>query len=517
MNYKSKFIWKLTAITLCCALIAFTIPMLTSGIFAQSDRTVVIVLDPGHGGADTGAVNYIDALYEADVNLDIALACRDELARYDGVEIYMTHTGLEPSETLSLGARVDYAYEVGADILISLHCNDADNPEAKGSEVFVSHSTYSDRYNQDCTQLGIYILKQFKSVGMTIRGVKTRMSETGDRIYTYSDGTQEIGDYYAVIGSTIQKYGIPGILVEHAFITGDADVLGSHEGRKMLGIADATAIAQFYGLKLKDNPDATPYEQPAEVIPATDAEIISASDVVNSLIKLPAELTYAHLERLQEIRLDYEKLTPVSQSLVDAELIDSLYKSILQIDAQLHPVRLTASENSELSVNRLDHTINGIDFSTASLSGTNVSALRSWMQIFVDSAYISPDYDTSACRIEIVGANGLPLDIAAPVGTGTTVQLWNGAVLLDELYVVIPGDVSGDGCINSLDQFMLDEHINNYAIVNSADYSAEEAAAAGITYNLLDGAALLAADLNDDGRVNRLDLDELIYLIAEVN
>ena len=284
MNSKSKIVWKITAITLCCAIAAFGISMLTTGIFAQSERSIVIVLDPGHGGADTGAVNYNAGLYESDVNLAIALACRDELSRYDGVEIYMTHTGLAPGDTLSLGARVDYAYNVGADILISLHCNDADNPEANGAEVYVSHSTHSDRYNQDSTQLGICILRQFKNLGLTIRGVKTRMSESGDRIYTYSDGTQEIGDYYAVIGSTIQKYGIPGILVEHAFMTGDADILGNAESRRQLGIADATAIAQFYGLKLKDNPDATPYEPINDVIPATDAEIISASIFFASLI-----------------------------------------------------------------------------------------------------------------------------------------------------------------------------------------------------------------------------------------
>jgi len=513
MNSKSKIVWKITAITLCCAVIAFCIPMLTSGIFAQSERNIVIVLDPGHGGADTGAVNYEAALYEADVNLDIALACRDELARYDGVEIYMTHTGLAPSETLSLGARVDYAYTVGADILISLHCNDADNPEANGAEVYVSHSTYSDRYNQDSTQLGICILRQFKDLGLTIRGVKTRMSETGDRIYTYNDGTQEIGDYYAVIGSTIQKYGIPGILVEHAFMTGDADILGSAEYRRQLGIADATAIAQFYGLKLKDNPDVTPYEPVNDVIPATDAEIISASDVVNSLIKLPAELLPSHHDRMQDIRLAYEKLTPVSQRLVDAELIDNLYKSILQIDAQLHPVRLAVAENSELSVNRLDHTINGVNVATAYLSGTNASTLRSWMQIVVDSAYISSDYDTSACRIIVTDSNGTPLDIGAQVGTGTTVQLWNGEVLLDELYVVITGDISGDGYINSLDQLMLEEHLINSSIVNSPDYVESDE----VYYELLEGASLIAADINDDGRVNRSDVEQLIYLIAESN
>lgn len=508
MNSKSRVIWKITAITLIAAVIAFTIPMLTSGFFASDEEPIVIVLDPGHGGADTGAVNYTDGLYESDANLAIALACRDELLRYDGVEVHMTHTGLDRSQTLSLGERVEYTNAVNADILISLHCNDADDPAANGSEVYVSLSTYSDRYNQDCTQLAIDMLKQFRGLGLTVRGVKTRMSETGDRIYHHDDGTEEVGDYYYVIASTIQNYGIPGILVEHAFITGDAWILGSAEGCRSLGIADATAIAQFYGLKLKNNYEPLPYDEPEEVILVTDAEIISASDVMNSLIKLPENLNASHFDRLQSIRLDYEKLSEPAKNLVDADQSDRLYKTILQLDSAMHPVRLTAADNSGISVNRLDRTISGLDYATASLSGTNVSALRSWMEIFVDNDFIS-GYDTTGCTISVVDREYDPMDIGAQVGTGTTVVLRSGDVVLDEVYAVIPGDINGDGFINSYDLLLLEQYL-----APEEEAAPEETQPDEEPFEY-DAVRLIAADANDDGRINRLDVEELVQLIAE--
>ena len=79
MNNKTKVFKKWIIITLCCALIVFMIPLLTESFRAEKAETVVIVLDPGHGGSDTGAVNYRDGLYEAELNLAIALACYDEL------------------------------------------------------------------------------------------------------------------------------------------------------------------------------------------------------------------------------------------------------------------------------------------------------------------------------------------------------------------------------------------------------------------------------------------------------
>lgn len=86
----------------------------------------IIVLDPGHGGPDPGAVS--NCLYEKDLNLDISLLARD-LFRKKGYDVFMTRDDDSPGELLD---RADAANILGADVFISIHNNSMpeDMPEA---------------------------------------------------------------------------------------------------------------------------------------------------------------------------------------------------------------------------------------------------------------------------------------------------------------------------------------------------------------------------------------------------
>jgi N-acetylmuramoyl-L-alanine amidase len=77
----------------------------------------IIVLDPGHGGSDPGAVsNY---LYEKNLNLDISLLAR-ELFHKKGYDVFVTRADDSPLELLD---RTDAANILGADVFISVHNN----------------------------------------------------------------------------------------------------------------------------------------------------------------------------------------------------------------------------------------------------------------------------------------------------------------------------------------------------------------------------------------------------------
>lgn len=95
----------------------------------------IVVLDPGHGGNYSGAVNY--GFRESDINLSIALKLRKKLARL-GAKVIMTRTrdvSLAPAgSTLDadLQARVDVAKTSGADIFVSLHVDDVPNINLAG-------------------------------------------------------------------------------------------------------------------------------------------------------------------------------------------------------------------------------------------------------------------------------------------------------------------------------------------------------------------------------------------------
>ena len=104
---------------------------------------VVVVLDPGHGGTDGGAVG--NGLQEKDLNLKIAKYCKEELEQYSGVTVYMTreddrYLGDRIGDAASdIANRVNKAKEWGADLLVSIHINSGGG---QGVEVYYPNSNY---------------------------------------------------------------------------------------------------------------------------------------------------------------------------------------------------------------------------------------------------------------------------------------------------------------------------------------------------------------------------------------
>ena len=86
-----------------------------------------IVLDPGHGGTDTGAVNKAYGLTEMAENLKVALDLK-ALLMEDHYNVCMTRTTNE--ETLSNNDRYTYANTTGARVLISIHMNGSSSSTA---------------------------------------------------------------------------------------------------------------------------------------------------------------------------------------------------------------------------------------------------------------------------------------------------------------------------------------------------------------------------------------------------
>lgn len=202
---------------------------------------LVVALDPGHGGYDGGAG--ANGLTEKDLNLSIARYCRDELSTYTGVSAVMTR---DSDVYVGLQERVDIAVAKGADVFVCLHNNSSESGDANGSEVWVPNdSSYNYSVHVEGTALGKKILSQITNLGLDYRGVYTRDSTSGER---YPDGS--MSDYYTVIDASRYE-GIPGIIVEHAFVSNgsDASKLSSDSFRKKLGVADATGIASQYNLK----------------------------------------------------------------------------------------------------------------------------------------------------------------------------------------------------------------------------------------------------------------------------
>lgn len=155
-----------------------------------------ILLDPGHGGADPGAVNPAAHVKEKDINLDICLALGRLLESAGHVVLY-TRTG---DASISPSARLTLISKWKPEAFISVHCNASDNPQAHGIETI-----YRDDYDRN---LAICVQSELvAATGMHNRGIKC-------------DGSPEYHRNLAVL----KDLETPAILVEIGFLTNSGDL-----------------------------------------------------------------------------------------------------------------------------------------------------------------------------------------------------------------------------------------------------------------------------------------------------
>lgn len=102
-----------------------------------------VVIDPGHGGRDPGALGSRTRLREKDVTLRIARRLAALLKRV-GVEVWLTRDG---DETVDLRSRPALANEKNADLFVSIHVNSNPNAKRRGLETYYLDST-RDAYAQ---------------------------------------------------------------------------------------------------------------------------------------------------------------------------------------------------------------------------------------------------------------------------------------------------------------------------------------------------------------------------------
>lgn len=215
---------------------------------ARYNGNVVVVLDPGHDGTHGGSS--ANGFVEAQLNLKIAQYCKAELEEYYGVTVYMTRDSAScpnggGDNKSCLQRRADIARDMGANLFVSLHNNYSSASSASGAEIWYPNQNYNPWTSQVGGSAASCILEQLTSLGLKGRGTQIRNANEDK----YPDGSA--ADYYAVIRHC-KEYGIPGIIVEHAFMSNSSDAanfLSNDEGLKKLGVADATGIAQYFGLK----------------------------------------------------------------------------------------------------------------------------------------------------------------------------------------------------------------------------------------------------------------------------
>jgi N-acetylmuramoyl-L-alanine amidase len=180
-----------------------------------------VFIGVGHGGSDPGAG--ANGVKEKDLNLSIALACRDELKRH-GVEVRMSRAKDE-NDPLSEEIKECNAY--APDLAVDIH-NNAGGGD--GAEAFYHYGGGKSK------TLAENILSEIVKVGQNSRGAKVRKNSQGK-------------DYYGFIRET----SCPAVIVECAFVDNASDlkILATESDRQKVGRAIAKGILKTLGVEIQ--------------------------------------------------------------------------------------------------------------------------------------------------------------------------------------------------------------------------------------------------------------------------
>jgi len=185
----------------------------------------LVVIDPGHGGRDTGSQairDGVEILNEKDINLDVALRL-NRMLKAAGVSTYMLR---EEDTSITLYDRPALANAANGDLYVSVHNNSSPvNPNARGVEVYYNSKSNECDYALYSKHLAELVYAEFLStIDIPGRGVKSEPA-------------------YAVLNKTQ----MPAIIIEGAFLsnTDDLKLMMTDEFREHYAKATAKAIIQI--------------------------------------------------------------------------------------------------------------------------------------------------------------------------------------------------------------------------------------------------------------------------------
>jgi N-acetylmuramoyl-L-alanine amidase len=188
----------------------------------------VVVIDPGHGGKDPGAVSADKKVSEKDVTLEISKLLKKRVEKaYPHISVHLTR---DEDTFLSLKERAKIANSLDAEVFISVHCNGSEYKSASGPEIFyLSKSSSRGAMRAAARENGVSLSKMSDLEATLIdlltnskKTESTRLAQVVHDSLVVSDATQgartkdrgvKQAPFYVLIGATM-----PAILVECGFV-----------------------------------------------------------------------------------------------------------------------------------------------------------------------------------------------------------------------------------------------------------------------------------------------------------
>lgn len=218
----------LLVLSVMCMLVFSVIWQGSTAVVSHFDKGHIVILDPGHGGYDPGAITK-QGVYEKSINLQIAQKVK-EMLEPSGIEIFLTRDedidyvpdgvrGKTTKKQIDLNHRIEMAKEVNADVFVSLHVNATASGQESGSETFYHYQSESGKRLAELIQQ-----EMIKIPGMNRRIAKP-------------------GDFYIVKNTSM-----PAVIVEVGYLSSlkEQKKLQQSWYQEQLARAIAKGIANFF-------------------------------------------------------------------------------------------------------------------------------------------------------------------------------------------------------------------------------------------------------------------------------
>ncbi len=221
----------------------------------QTDRIIIVALDPGHGGEDPGAIGP-GGTREKDVVLRVAHLLRDRINATtvggNPMRAFLTRDG---DFFVPLGTRVEKARRVQADLFVSIHADAFTTPAARGASVFAlsqggASSTaarwLANKENQADLVGGINVQSKDQHVQRALLDMSTT-AQINDSLRLGTVLLGEIGTVGKLHKPRVEQAGfavlkapdIPSVLVETAFISNPEEEARLRSTAYQVQLADA--------------------------------------------------------------------------------------------------------------------------------------------------------------------------------------------------------------------------------------------------------------------------------------
>lgn len=235
------------------------------GATRQQNKPFTIVIDPGHGGIDNGAVG-VGGTREKDVVLAFARTLRDRLEAYQGAQVYLTR---EDDVFVTLSDRTVYARQQQADLFISIHADSLRQHSVRGATVYTISEKASDEVaaavaaseNLADSVAGVEVTDETKGVSDILVDL-ARRETLGFSVQFARLAISDMKGFARLIGNPHRYAGfrvlkapdVPSVLIELGYLSNSDDEKLLNEEAWRNGLADrlANAIEKFAALAARD-------------------------------------------------------------------------------------------------------------------------------------------------------------------------------------------------------------------------------------------------------------------------